>query len=152
MLASGIRVVDNSGMTTGPRHNQMNGLIRELRGIEDRAFALSVYDYPDDMSMSDLVVFALRMYDTPDRAVDPELLKEVFAKTGKFGVVAIKGAVMDTPPYVHLGQYGDSLEYLERTGLITIGSEMQLTEVGSQLGAAMINSIIANGNAHPASS
>lgn len=128
-------------MANQPRHNEMHELATELKRIEDRAFALSVYDFPEDMKMSDLILFSLTVYDTPERYVDIDGLKEVFAMCGRFGVVAINGALMDTPPYVNLGEFGDSVERLGSMGLISIEDELRLTEGGLQVGAVIFGEI-----------
>jgi len=141
MLAWGEWDLYYQGMYGNPRTEEMAELTMELRALEDRAFALSVYDYPEEMDMADMVLFALTVYDDPRREVDPEQLREVFTKCGQFGVVALDGTIDQKPPYLHLGKYYDSLESLQKGQIITIGEKMRLTGVGKQLGAALFSKV-----------
>lgn len=127
-------------MNVAIRQEGMRELTKELRAIEDRAFALSVYDYPELMSVADLVIFALTIYDSPEREVSPEQLREVLTKCGQFGIVAIEGVTADYP-YLNLGKYNDSLESLQRTGVAEVNDTIRLTSAGKQIGATMLASL-----------
>lgn len=143
-LAKADLSIDNEQMQKEYGNYPAHELGTYLHGIEDKAVALSVYDYPTVTGMSDLIVFALTIYDTPNRAVDPQLLQEVFEKAGKFGLVAIDGAVMKEPPYVHLGKFNDSLDNLQRTGLVIIENTLFLTDAGKQVGNVMLSRLMDN--------
>lgn len=132
-------------MTTAPRHAEIRELSKELKAIESRAEALSLFDYPADMGLYDMIIFALTVYDDPKRQANPEQLRETFAKCGQFGVVAIEGAIMDSHPYLNLGDYNDSLEKLQRDGMLVIGDPLVLTGIGRQVGAAMYSQLHATG-------
>jgi len=133
-------------MNLSPNHEALAKLSLDLRALEDRAVAISTYgnDLPSNTGLTDLTILALTVYDSPERKVNPEQLKEVLTKCGQFGTIAIEQSLTSEFPYLHLGHFNDSLEQLQRGGIIEIGDPISLTNAGRQIGAAMLIDITAN--------
>lgn len=127
-----------SHMKQAPRHDEMAELRTELRAFEDRAVALSLYDPVTTPNLYDLTIYTLSICDEPKRDVDPEQLQQLYTMCGKFGVLAVKDGIYSERPYLHLGNFNDTLELLQRDRLVVIGNPMRLTDTGRQIGARMI--------------
>ncbi len=122
-------------------HARLHELRMDLDTLHSRVVGISVYELPPDITTSELILFALHIFDD-GKPVTISGLAQVFAKCGEYETQKIYKTIFAQAPYLNMGEYNDAIELLHVRGAVTsVEGNISLTPIGAEAAESVFEEI-----------